>query len=163
MHLKGHSRSARSTTSETPHNRGTERFFGTGGDTGTDGLGEAGAIGIGTREREPSRGTNCTRRGVKSSWRQNMDIHTYHGTTAMCVATRRTCTESACLTINVYGVIVQVVNERDILGTQLIRRNDELALLYEKIRIMQSTLEKGEVQYNNRLKVRPRQRKTHEI
>lgn len=48
----------------------------------------------------------------------------------------------------------QVVNERDILGTQLIRRNDELALLYEKIRIMQSTLEKGEVQYNNRLKVR---------
>ena len=29
----------------------------------------------------------------------------------------------------------QVVNERDILGTQLIRRNDELALLYEKIKI----------------------------
>ena len=37
----------------------------------------------------------------------------------------------------------QVVNERDILGTQLIRRNDELALLYEKIRIQQSTLRKG--------------------
>lgn len=30
-----------------------------------------------------------------------------------------------------------VVNERDILGTQLIRRNDELALLYEKIKIQQ--------------------------
>ena len=28
-----------------------------------------------------------------------------------------------------------VVNDRDILGTQLIRRNDELALLYEKIKI----------------------------
>jgi len=26
-----------------------------------------------------------------------------------------------------------VVNERDILGTQLIRRNDELASLYEKV------------------------------
>jgi len=31
---------------------------------------------------------------------------------------------------------------QDILGTQLIRRNDELALLYEKIRIQQSTLNK---------------------
>jgi len=38
-------------------------------------------------------------------------------------------------------------NERDILGTQLIRRNDELALLYEKIKILQSTLSKGEIQY----------------
>ncbi|KAJ9441699.1 Cilia- and flagella-associated protein 58 [Diplonema papillatum] len=44
-----------------------------------------------------------------------------------------------------------VMNERDILGTQLIRRNDELALLYEKIRIQQSTLNKGEVQYRDRL------------
>merc|ERR1719465_385813 len=45
----------------------------------------------------------------------------------------------------------QVVNERDILGTQLIRRNDELALLYEKIKIQQSTLKKGEVQYRERI------------
>eukprot|EP01059_Diplonema_ambulator_P034232 TRINITY_DN757_c0_g1_i1.p2 TRINITY_DN757_c0_g1~~TRINITY_DN757_c0_g1_i1.p2 ORF type:complete len:888 (+),score=470.00 TRINITY_DN757_c0_g1_i1:4677-7340(+) len=44
-----------------------------------------------------------------------------------------------------------VMNERDILGTQLIRRNDELALLYEKIRIQQSTLNKGEIQYRDRL------------
>jgi hypothetical protein len=36
----------------------------------------------------------------------------------------------------------QVINERDILGTQLIRRNDELALLYEKLKIQQSTLRK---------------------
>lgn len=44
-----------------------------------------------------------------------------------------------------------VINERDILGTQLIRRNDELALLYEKIRIQQSALNKGEVQYRERM------------
>ncbi|KUF98452.1 uncharacterized protein AM588_10011523 [Phytophthora nicotianae] len=45
----------------------------------------------------------------------------------------------------------QVINERDILGTQLIRRNDELALLYEKLKIQQSTLSKGEAQYQERL------------
>ncbi len=45
----------------------------------------------------------------------------------------------------------QVIGERDILGTQLVRRNDELALLYEKIKIQQSTLNKGEIQYNQRL------------
>ena len=45
----------------------------------------------------------------------------------------------------------QVINERDILGTQVIRRNDELALLYEKIKIQQSTLNIGEVQYSQRL------------
>ena len=45
---------------------------------------------------------------------------------------------------------LSVTNERDLLGTQLIRRNDELALLYEKIRIQQSTLSKGEVQYRDR-------------
>eukprot|EP00957_Ditylum_brightwellii_P022810 1720692-Ditylum_brightwellii.AAC.1 len=45
----------------------------------------------------------------------------------------------------------QVINERDILGTQLIRRNDELALLYEKVKIQQSTLRNGEMQYQSRL------------
>ncbi|XP_031574702.1 cilia- and flagella-associated protein 58-like [Actinia tenebrosa] len=45
----------------------------------------------------------------------------------------------------------QVIGERDILGTQLVRRNDELALLYEKIKIQQSTLNKGEIQYRQRL------------
>jgi chromosome segregation ATPase len=45
-----------------------------------------------------------------------------------------------------------VVNERDILGTQLIRRNEELGLLYERIRIQKSTLQKGEQQYNTRLR-----------
>ncbi len=33
----------------------------------------------------------------------------------------------------------------------MIRRNDELALLYEKIKIQQSTLNKGELQYSHRL------------
>lgn len=37
------------------------------------------------------------------------------------------------------------------LGTQLIRRNDELALLYEKIKIQQATLQNGEIQYRERL------------
>lgn len=44
-----------------------------------------------------------------------------------------------------------MINERDILGTQLIRRNDELALLYEKLRIQDSALKKGEISYANRL------------
>ena len=44
-----------------------------------------------------------------------------------------------------------MISERDILGTQLVRRNDELALLYEKIKIQQSTLAKGEMQYRQRL------------
>jgi chromosome segregation ATPase len=48
----------------------------------------------------------------------------------------------------------QVINERDILGTQLIRRNDELALLYEKLKIQSSTLRKGEAQYQERMQDR---------
>ena len=45
----------------------------------------------------------------------------------------------------------QVINERDILGTQLIRRNDELALLYEKLRVQESALKAGEAQYMSRV------------
>merc|ERR1711966_1771 len=44
-----------------------------------------------------------------------------------------------------------VISQRDILGTQLIRRNDELALLYEKVQIQQKTLQKGEICYKERL------------
>jgi chromosome segregation ATPase len=44
-----------------------------------------------------------------------------------------------------------VTNERDILGTQLIRREEELNLLYEKIKIYTSTLSKGEKQYKERI------------
>jgi len=43
------------------------------------------------------------------------------------------------------------INERDILGTQLIRRNDELALLYEKIKIQRGAISQGEVAYRDRL------------
>ena len=43
-----------------------------------------------------------------------------------------------------------VINERDILGTQLIKRNEELSLLYEKIKIQQSTLTKGDIYYNEK-------------
>jgi len=51
-----------------------------------------------------------------------------------------------------------VTSERNILGTQLIRRNEELALLYEKIKIQESTLQKGEIQFKNRLEDIRRQR-----
>jgi len=44
-----------------------------------------------------------------------------------------------------------VVNERDILGTQLIRRNDELSNLYQKIKLQQCTLAQGERAYNERM------------
>jgi hypothetical protein len=43
------------------------------------------------------------------------------------------------------------MNERDVQGTQLARRNDELSLLHEKIKILQTTLHKGEAQYDQRL------------
>ncbi|CAD8146126.1 unnamed protein product [Paramecium pentaurelia] len=43
-----------------------------------------------------------------------------------------------------------VVNERDILGTQLIKRNQELQLLYEKIKLNQSSLSKGEINFRER-------------
>ncbi|NXC44608.1 CFA58 protein, partial [Penelope pileata] len=45
----------------------------------------------------------------------------------------------------------RVITERDVLGSQLVRRNDEVALLYEKIKIQQSILNKGETQYRQRM------------
>ncbi|KAG5855707.1 hypothetical protein ANANG_G00051960 [Anguilla anguilla] len=45
----------------------------------------------------------------------------------------------------------QVISERDVLGTQLVHRNEQLALLYEKIKIQQSMLNKGELQYSQRV------------
>ena len=44
-----------------------------------------------------------------------------------------------------------VINERDILGAQLIRRNDEVGLLQEKLKIQHSTLTRGEEQYSARV------------
>lgn len=45
---------------------------------------------------------------------------------------------------------LKIANERDLLGSQLIRRNDELALLYEKLRVHQETQSNGEVAYRAR-------------
>lgn len=36
-----------------------------------------------------------------------------------------------------------LMNERDVVGAQLVRRNDEISLLYEKIRILEVTLQRG--------------------
>ncbi|XP_076767182.1 cilia- and flagella-associated protein 58 [Xylocopa sonorina] len=47
--------------------------------------------------------------------------------------------------------IDNVMNERDILGTQLVRRNDELSLQYNRIKVLQGTLQRGEAEYNQRL------------
>ncbi|KIZ06593.1 Coiled-coil domain-containing protein [Monoraphidium neglectum] len=44
-----------------------------------------------------------------------------------------------------------VMGERDILGSQLIRRNDELALLYEKVKLQGAALARGAVQYRDRV------------
>jgi len=44
-----------------------------------------------------------------------------------------------------------VVNDRDVLGAQLIKRNDELGLLYEKIKIQQSILNQGQTQYRDKV------------
>uniref|UniRef100_A0A8C8AGH3 Cilia and flagella associated protein 58 n=1 Tax=Otus sunia TaxID=257818 RepID=A0A8C8AGH3_9STRI len=46
---------------------------------------------------------------------------------------------------------VGISNLRDILGSHLVRRNDEVALLYEKIKIQQSILNNGETQYQQRI------------
>ncbi|XP_052752847.1 cilia- and flagella-associated protein 58-like [Galleria mellonella] len=44
-----------------------------------------------------------------------------------------------------------LMNERDVVGAQLVRRNDEISLLYEKIRILEVTLHRGERQYEQRI------------
>lgn len=45
----------------------------------------------------------------------------------------------------------KVLTERDLLGTQLVRRNDELALLHEKTKLQTSEAVKGEQHYKMRL------------
>ncbi|CAF0792783.1 unnamed protein product [Brachionus calyciflorus] len=39
--------------------------------------------------------------------------------------------------------------EKNILGSQLVRRNDEISLLYEKIKLLEKILKRGEACYNN--------------
>lgn len=43
------------------------------------------------------------------------------------------------------------MNDKDILSTQLVRRNDEVTLLREKLKIFQSTMDKEEVHYTQRM------------
>jgi|AntRauTorckE5430_2_1112549.scaffolds.fasta_scaffold04171_1 chromosome segregation ATPase len=45
----------------------------------------------------------------------------------------------------------QIVNERDVLGAQLIRRNDEIALLQERLKVQDAALKQGEIQYQERI------------
>jgi predicted RNase H-like nuclease (RuvC/YqgF family) len=44
-----------------------------------------------------------------------------------------------------------VINERDILGTQLIKRDEEVDLLYEKIKIQKSTLTKAGIYFDAKI------------
>jgi len=46
--------------------------------------------------------------------------------------------------------LAAVCGQRNILATQLIKRSDELNLLYEKLRVQQSTLRKGEAHFKRR-------------
>ena len=41
----------------------------------------------------------------------------------------------------------QAMSDRDMLGTQLVRRNDELALLYEKLRLQEAIIVQGRKAY----------------
>ena len=46
---------------------------------------------------------------------------------------------------------LKISNERDTLAAQLIRRNDELGMLYEQLRLLQATVNDGEAAYRDRL------------
>ena len=46
-----------------------------------------------------------------------------------------------------------VLAERDILGSQLVRRNDELSLLYQKCKLLQTLINNGNRIYNQRVEV----------
>lgn len=47
--------------------------------------------------------------------------------------------------------IESIMNERDVIGAQIVRRNDELSLQYNKIQLLQTTLDIGEKKYNQKL------------
>jgi hypothetical protein len=84
-------------------------------------------------------------------WQSQAALSLYRNCSLLCLPLqvknlRGTLQEAEEAQIQQKKVYDDVVNERDVLGSQLIRRNDELALLYEKIKIQQSTLNKGELQ-----------------
>lgn len=53
--------------------------------------------------------------------------------------------------VKLNGQVKKRKNEKDFVGTQIIRRNDEIALLTEKLEVTQLALDRGESQYNDRL------------
>ncbi|GLV32372.1 uncharacterized protein CBL_00919 [Carabus blaptoides fortunei] len=52
---------------------------------------------------------------------------------------------------NVSNELEQSIHDRDLIGAQLVRRNDEIGLLYEKIKILEITLTRGETHYEQRI------------
>ena len=46
---------------------------------------------------------------------------------------------------------LKIEEERDGLGTQLLRRNDELRILYEKLQLQEQSLNKGAAEYDKRI------------
>lgn len=48
-----------------------------------------------------------------------------------------------------------LISERDILGSQLVRRNDELSLLYQKVKLLQILISNGNRAYDTRIEVSP--------
>ncbi|XP_076464696.1 cilia- and flagella-associated protein 58-like [Babylonia areolata] len=46
-----------------------------------------------------------------------------------------------------------IISERDILGSQLVRRNDELSLVYQKVKLLQTLLNNGNRMYDERIEV----------
>ena len=86
---------------------------------------------------------------LKKSNAQNEDnIRTHQSDTRRLGTAIRKLEDAASVRTREYD---HVLLERDVLGSSLIRRNDELALMYEKIKILQSTQRRGELQYNARL------------
>ena len=51
-----------------------------------------------------------------------------------------------------------LIGERDILGSQLVRRNDELSLLYQKVKLLQILIANGNRVYDTRIEVSPSHR-----
>ncbi|ESO08316.1 hypothetical protein HELRODRAFT_75019, partial [Helobdella robusta] len=46
---------------------------------------------------------------------------------------------------------LKIISDKNIIGSQLVRRNDEIALLYEKLKLLEDKLNKGQIVYNRRL------------
>ena len=56
-----------------------------------------------------------------------------------------------------------LISERDILGSQLVRRNDELSLLYQKVKLLQILIANGNRAYDTRIEVSPSHGRAYRI